>query len=216
MGNKLYKYFEKIEHAENFAKGNLWFKSLKKLKESEDKARQDKKEGKIIHNPCSSYQEITVIYGKQQYHFPPNTKMPMEHDFVPSPEDEYVYCLCLSNSYSEHLRKKFGDVCISIDKESFLHLLEPVFKKECGIYDSGNNVIYCKNVCYYDESSSISVESAYKKIHTTGCFAKRKEFSDENEFRITIYRKGYKEERIEINIDSIANIAKIIAGKTNG
>jgi hypothetical protein len=108
MRKHLYKYFSKMEHAENFCDGHLLFRSLAYFRDYEDKkVRRDKYEGSYVYRPSDGL----LITNQTQ-----GTQFVLEgHSFVSTAKYEEIFVFCLSAVFDRILFERFNAVaCVEV------------------------------------------------------------------------------------------------------
>jgi hypothetical protein len=137
MRRSLYKYFPRLEWAESFLAGELLFRSLAYFQSYEDESvRGDNEEGTATYKPDGGL----VIYNQTQQRTQvfPNTAFKAAAAKL---DDIFVFCVSLT--FSEELRKAFGDTCVEIRSiQSFVNKIRRALPPGAKLFN--RPVRYCK------------------------------------------------------------------------
>jgi hypothetical protein len=203
---RLYRAFEKLEHAQNFLNGIIRLGSLNEYRKTEDGNRSDPTEGygRIFQ---TGKVDIITIHPNNSI-----TKKSDEsgliHHQITSLDDIYVLSLSYPlNEDINHLRKKYGSHIVQINQANLFiqHLRDAIEKSTTG------SVEFVKIIYNKDEESA---EKIHKNSRLKLAYAqKHKKFEADQEYRlvyITQVPEPKNDSHIEIELPTPLAHARIL------
>ncbi len=175
--NRLYKFFDRKEHADNFIEGNIYLRPPESYRKIEG-PRQDQSEGLGSIKIVESIRQVSIPSGKWS-ESPGHMNTTIQ--FL---NPTYILCLSGSKVSSENTKRKFGEYGVEVqDIKSVAESIKTFLEKN-KLNGFSVNFIKCARIAYNKDNVFTSFD-IYKNFNLS-FEQKPSDYSDEDEYRLTI------------------------------
>lgn len=205
----VYRFFDKLEYANDLLSGKLWLTTLEKCRAYEDSERGDEHEATHVYNSghvdfVSGDPKHKLILARVGIEIEGHVSSAIFDDNVAIDKIRDAFLYCTTETYNEDLKKSFGEFCVEIrDPLEFMDLIIEELSKKFNI------VSYDFNRITYRERSYSGTDAPPGKIG----FIKPMRYQPQKEIRF-LFSVQSEEPLVPfaLEVPAIAKLCRLVTG----